>query len=99
MPGDRGRYHYANLIARIYLQSMEQVMGKDGLNAILNMARLPYFIDHYPLGNWEKEFDFADYSALNQVLEDMYGPRGGRGLALRAGRALFARAAGLWCAA
>ncbi len=91
MPGDRGRYYYANLIARIYLQSIEEVMGKNGLNANLNMARLPYLIDPYPQGNWGKEFDSADYSALNQALENMCGPRGGMGLALRAGRASFAR--------
>jgi predicted hydrocarbon binding protein len=91
VPGERGRYYYANLIARIYLQAMEEVMGKNGLNAILNMAKLSNLIDDYPPDNWRKEFDFADYSALNQALEDMYGPRGGRGLALRAGRASFAR--------
>jgi predicted hydrocarbon binding protein len=91
VPGERGKYFYANLIARIYLQAMEEVMGKNGLNAILHMAKLSSLIDNYPPANWEKDFDFADYSALNQALEDMYGPRGGRGLALRAGRASFAR--------
>jgi predicted hydrocarbon binding protein len=91
VPGERGKYYYANLIARIYLQAMEEVMGKNGLNAILHMAKLSHLIDHYPSPTWEKGFDFADYSALNQALEDMYGPRGGRGLALRAGRASFAR--------
>jgi predicted hydrocarbon binding protein len=89
--GERGKYYYSNLIARIYLQAMEEVMGKNGLNAILNMAKLSHLIDNYPPGNWEKEFDFTDYSSLNQALEDMYGPRGGRGLALRAGRSSFAR--------
>ena len=91
MPGERGKYYYANLIARIYLQAMEEVMGKNGLNAILNMAKLSHLIDGFPPENWDKEFDFADYAALNQALENMYGPRGGRGLALRAGRASFAR--------
>ncbi len=91
MAGERGKYLYANLIARIYLQAMEEVMGRNGLNAILNMAKLARLIDNPPPENWEKGFDFADYSSLNQALEDMYGPRGGRGLALRAGRASFAR--------
>jgi hypothetical protein len=36
------------------------------------------------------EFDFAYMSALCQGLEEMYGPRGGRGLQLRLGRVLFA---------
>jgi hypothetical protein len=84
-------YHYPNLIARIYLEAMEEVMGRNGLNAILRLAGLTHVIDGYPPANLAKEFDFADYSALNGALEDMYGQRGGRGLELRAGRAAFAR--------
>ena len=90
-PAEPSGYYYPNLIARIYLEAMEEVMGKNGLNAILNLAGLTHLIDHYPAPNMNKEFDFADYSALNGALEDMYGPRGGRGLELRAGRASFAR--------
>jgi predicted hydrocarbon binding protein len=83
--------YYPNRIARIYLQAMEEVMGKNGLNAILNLANLKNLIDNYPPENLEREFDFADYSALNGALEEMYGARGGRGLAQRAGRASFAQ--------
>lgn len=83
--------YYPNKIARIYLLAMEEVMGKNGLNAILNMASLQNLIDNPPPDNLEREFDFADYSALNGALEEMYGPRGGRGLALRAGRASFSQ--------
>ena len=84
-------YYYPNKIARIFLQAMEEIMGKNGLNAVLNMAKQPNLIDNYPPDNLEKEFDFAQFSALNGALEEMYGPRGGRGLALRGGRASFAR--------
>ena len=80
-------YYYPNKIARIYLLAMEEVMGKNGLNAVLHMAGLSHLIDNYPPDNLEREFEFADYSALNAALEEMYGPRGGRGLGLRAGRA------------
>jgi hypothetical protein len=61
------------------------------LNAVLNMAKLSHLIDNYPPEDMEKRFDFADFASLNAALEEMYGPRGGRGLALRAGRAGFAR--------
>jgi predicted hydrocarbon binding protein len=64
-------------------------MGKNGLNAILNLAHLPHLIDNLPPNNLDREFDFADFSSINLALEEMYGPRGGRGLALRAGRAAF----------
>jgi predicted hydrocarbon binding protein len=84
--------HYPNKFARITILAMEEVMGKNGLNAILNMAGLTPLIDNYPVDNLEREFDFADYSSLHAALEEMYGPRGGRGLALRAGRAVFGSA-------
>lgn len=84
-------YYYPNIVARVYLEAMEEVMGKNGLNAILNLAGLSHLIDNYPPANLNKKFNFSDYSALNGALEEMYGPRGGRGLQLRAGRASFAR--------
>lgn len=90
-PIPKSGFYYPNNVARIYLQAMEEVMGKNGLNAILNMAHLGHLVDNYPPGNLNREFDFADYSALSGALEEMYGPRGGRGLALRAGRASFAQ--------
>jgi predicted hydrocarbon binding protein len=89
-PIPKSEYNYANKIVLIALKALEDVMGKNGLNAILNLAHLPHLIDHYPPDNLEREFNFADFSALNLALEEMYGPRGGRGLALRAGRAAFA---------
>jgi hypothetical protein len=91
-PIPKSEYNYANKIARITLQALEEVMGKNGLNAILNLAHLPHMIDNYPPDNLEREFNFADFSAFNMALEEMYGPRGGRGLALRSGRAAFADA-------
>lgn len=82
---------YTNMIVRYTLEAMEEIMGRNGLNAILNLAGLSYLIDNYPPANLEKEFDFADFSALMGALEEMYGPRGGRGLQLRAGRVGFTR--------
>jgi len=92
MAPEKSGYYYPNKFARIFIDAMEEVMGKNGLNAILHLAKLDHVIDNYPADNLEKAFDFADFTALNIALEDMYGPRGGRGLALRAGRATFADA-------
>lgn len=82
--------YYPNKIANIALKALEDVMGKNGVNAILNLANLQHLIDHYPPPNLNREYDFAYFSAIWGALEEMYGPRGGRGLALRAGRATFA---------
>lgn len=88
---EKAGYYYPNKFALITLEAMEEVMGVNGIKAILHLAGLSEFIDNYPPDNLKKEFDFADYTALNIALEEMYGPRGGRALALRAGRATFAR--------
>lgn len=89
-PIPKSGLYYPNKIARITLHALEDVMGKNGVNAILNLAGLSQLIGNYPPDNLGREFDFADYSAISGALEEMYGPRGGRGLALRAGRAAFA---------
>jgi hypothetical protein len=82
-------YYYANKFARVALEAYEGMIGKNGLNAILNLAGLSSLIDNYPPDNLERQFDFADFTAIHLGLEEMYGPRGGHGLALRAGRATF----------
>ncbi|PID87203.1 MAG: 4-vinyl reductase [Chloroflexi bacterium] len=84
-------YYYPNKMARIILVSLEEVMGRNGLNALLNLIDMRTFITDLPPDNLEKGFDFAYFSNLNRGLEDIYGPRGGRGLALRGGRATFSR--------
>ncbi len=89
-PIPKSGLYYPNKIARIALIALEDVMGKNGINAIFNLAALANLIDDLPPDNLDREFDFADFSAVNGALEEMYGPRGGRGLALRAGRATFA---------
>ena len=91
-PIPKSGFYYANKISRITILALENVMGKNGVNAILNLANQKNLIDNYPPDNLGREFDFADFSSINQALEEMYGPRGGRGLALRAGRAAFSSA-------
>jgi len=91
-PVQKSGLYYPNKFGLITLKSLEEVMGKNGLNAILNLAGLNNYIDNYPPDNLDKGFDFAELSAIGTGLEEMYGPRGGRGLALRAGRATFSDA-------
>lgn len=78
-------------MGRILLVSMEEVMGRNGLNALLNLTEMRQFIQEPPPDNLEREFDFAYIANLTRGLDEIYGPRGGRGLALRGGRAIFSR--------
>lgn len=79
-------YYYPNKMGRIVLTAMEEIMGLHGVNAVLNLAQLHHLVNNYPPNNLKQGFTFADFSAILQTLDEMYGVRGGRGLALRAGR-------------
>jgi len=81
--------YYPNKIGLLALKALEDVMGRNGLHSILNLAGLSHFINNYPPDNLAREFDFSDFSAIQGALIEMYGERGGRGLAMRAGRAVF----------
>jgi len=82
-------YHYPNRMGRIILLSMEEVMGRNGVNALLKLASLSALIENYPSDNTEPAFPFSTVSNLTEMLEQAYGPHGGRGLAVRIGRACF----------
>ena len=81
--------YFPNRLGRIAILAFEEVMGKNGLNAILNLASLSSLIDNYPPEDDKKKFPFETFGQLQTSLEQGYGPRGGRGLALRAGRIFF----------
>ena len=83
----RPQYYWPNKMGRMMLLALEDVMGKNGVNAVLNLAKLRHLINNYPPNNLDLGWSFEEMAALNQALEDMYGPRGGKGLAIRAGRA------------
>jgi predicted hydrocarbon binding protein len=68
---------------------MEEVMGQNGVNAILKLGAHSSLINNYPPDNNELNFPFTTVTNLTEMLEHAYGPHGGRGLALRIGRACF----------
>lgn len=83
------KYYYPNRMGRIILLSMEEVMGRNGVHAALKLASLTDLIDNYPQDSAERSFSFDTFSNLTDILEQIYGPHGGRGLAIRIGRACF----------
>ena len=86
---ETAQYHYPNRMGRIILLSMEEVIGQNGVNALLKLSTLPSLINNYPPDNNELNFPFTIVTNLTETLEQAYGPHGGRGLALRVGRACF----------
>ncbi len=81
--------YYPNRIVRYFFLAMEEVMGLGGLNTVLSLAKLTRFQQERPPDNLDKSIDFVEMAALSNALEEVYGPRGGRGMAMRIGRACF----------
>ena len=82
-------YYFPNRLGRIVLLAFEEIIGKNGLNSILNLSELSSLIDNYPPEDDKQVIPFDIFSQLQRSLEQGYGPHGGRGLALRSGRAFF----------
>jgi predicted hydrocarbon binding protein len=82
-------YYYPNKMGRIIFQAMEEVIGRSGVNTVLSLASFNRYIENYPPANNDLSVPFDAISGSMRTLEEMYGPRGGRGLALRVGRASF----------
>jgi predicted hydrocarbon binding protein len=76
-------------MGRIMLEAMEEVVGRNGLIAVLHLAGLDNLADQPPPANLERKFSFETISLLQEKLDQIYGPRGGRGLAMRVGRSCF----------
>jgi predicted hydrocarbon binding protein len=81
--------YYPNNLARITLLAMQEVMGTNGINALLRLANKPEYIGKLPPDDFKSEFDFADFSLLFGALDELYGVNGSRLLAIRAGMATF----------
>jgi predicted hydrocarbon binding protein len=77
-----------NSLVRQALVSAQEVMGDNGLNAVLRTSGLERFIGNFPPNNLEPSIPASQYAMLNQAIEDFYG-RGGKGMLRRIGKASF----------
>ena len=77
-----------NSLVRQALTSAQEVMGDNGLNAVLRTSGLERFIGNFPPNNLEPSIQASQYAKLNQAIEDFYG-RGGKGMLRRIGKASF----------
>jgi hypothetical protein len=80
---------FTNKIGHLLYFSLEEVMGANGVKAVLRLANLPEYLDAYPPNDFKRTYPFEAQSATAQALHTMYGPRGARGLEMRMGRVAF----------
>ncbi len=74
---------------RLLFLSIEEVMGPDGIKAVLNGAKLAHYINNYPPNTLELGVTFSEYGRVEQAVEDFLGPRGARAILIRVGREIF----------
>ena len=77
-----------NGIVRQALVSAEEVMGANGLNAVLRTSGLERFVNNLPPNDMQPSIKTSDYARLNQAIEDFYG-RAAKGMLRRIGKASF----------
>jgi predicted hydrocarbon binding protein len=83
------QYFYPQKMGKIILLAMEEIMGTNGVDAVLRLAPLEELLQNSPRNSGNRPLPFETISLLQSTIEQAYGPRGGRGLALRVGRACF----------
>lgn len=75
-----------NITMRLWLETIENVVGSNGLKSILNYAHLKQFIDSYPPDNDDLDIPLEDLRKFYLALYDLFGHKGARSLQLRVGR-------------
>lgn len=81
----RMKEKFPNQLFYMILVTAEEVLGKPGLNAILNYSGMTKFRDKFPPNNMEEEHPSGDFSALMRGFIDVMGEQGVRPIMFRGG--------------
>lgn len=81
-----------NFLMRSWLESVQSVVGLNGLKSILNYAHLEKYIDNFPPDNDKTETPITDVQSLFRSLHEIFGRKGTRSLSLRTGRTFAGKA-------
>ncbi|HTX92116.1 MAG TPA: 4-vinyl reductase [Anaerolineales bacterium] len=77
-----------NALVRQALVSAQEVMGENGLNAVLHSVGLERFVGNFPPNDTNPGIKTVEYAKFNEAIEAFYG-RGGKGMLRRIGKASF----------
>lgn len=83
-------FYYPNKFARAYLMALENALTRSVLEKVLIEAVQTALIDNYPPDNLEKQFSFADFTAVSVALHKVMGKEQAPELEILAGRDVFA---------
>jgi hypothetical protein len=80
---------YPNSYGHLLLLAMDEVLGRNGTLATLNLAKLTQYINDPPPNNPHREFDMANMTRLLLACVEMGGRVMGGGIFRRTGRQFF----------
>lgn len=78
-----------NQFVAVLLRALDELMGTNGLKALLNAAGQSEWINDPPPDNDQRGVDFAHLSNLMQALVDLYGEKGAQSLMRPANSKVF----------
>ena len=78
-----------NQLLSLALTTIDEILGKNGTNTLLNYAKLQKFKDNYPPYNLELEQSSEDFSRLLTGIIDIFGEKGARPILFRGGMRSF----------
>jgi predicted hydrocarbon binding protein len=81
--------HIPNSMMYITLVTIEDIIGKNGLNSLLNHANLKKYRENYPPNNEKNEVPIVEFSSILGSLIEIFGERGARPILYNAGRRGF----------
>lgn len=77
-----------NALVRQALVAAQEVMGENGLSAVLRTSGLERYVGNFPPDDMNPSIQTSQYARLNAAIEEFYG-RGGPGILKRIGKASF----------
>lgn len=75
-----------NIEMRIWLETIQNVIGDNGLKAVLNRGNLKKYINNFPPADYELQIAAEDICDLFKSLFEIFGQKGSYSLLLRIGR-------------
>jgi predicted hydrocarbon binding protein len=65
--------------------TVQEILGKNGLNSILNYAKLLDYIDNYPPNTLDQKHPFYDFTRFVSGMVEVLGEKGARSIMLQSG--------------
>jgi predicted hydrocarbon binding protein len=82
-------------VIRIVMDATEEVLGVNGLKAMLNFAKMSYLFENKPDYGYEKKYTDEEYARIIRSYYDVLGVSGAKSIFRMIGRAIAKRTTGM----